>query len=187
HFDTHGSVILPPSYLQGRPSDITMEIREDLVQLKQESPEMFLDEIQEWVAVAHEVAISRPQLHQILEDCAVSYKRLHRAAIERDKALYDQTIYRHYGRSVSEEHATIPANFVRGDRYSLVAALGVEGYAAARVVSGSVDSDEFFDFIVSEVMPTMNPFPGDRSVIIMDNCAIHKLEALHEVVEGMGI
>ncbi|THV04577.1 hypothetical protein K435DRAFT_573727, partial [Dendrothele bispora CBS 962.96] len=68
-------------------------------------------------------------------------------------------------------------------RYSLVAALGIDGYAAARVVPGSVDGEEFFDFVVSEVIPTMNPFPGDRSVLIMDNCAIHKSEALREVVE----
>ncbi|THU92536.1 hypothetical protein K435DRAFT_592130, partial [Dendrothele bispora CBS 962.96] len=67
-------------------------------------------------------------------------------------------------------------------RYSLVAALGIEGYSAARVVPGSVDSDEFFDFIVTD-LPTMNPFPGDHSVIIMDNCAIHKSEALKELVE----
>ncbi|THU77295.1 hypothetical protein K435DRAFT_620341, partial [Dendrothele bispora CBS 962.96] len=65
-------------------------------------------------------------------------------------------------------------------RWSMVAALGVEGYSAVRVVPGSVDGDEFFDFIVAD-LPTMNPFPGDRSVIVMDNCAIHKSKALKEV------
>lgn len=33
----------------------------------------------------------------------------------------------------------------------------------------------------------MNAFPGDRSVLVMDNCAIHKSEALREVVEGWGM
>ncbi|KAJ3831008.1 hypothetical protein F5878DRAFT_549987 [Lentinula raphanica] len=37
----------------------------------------------------------------------------------------DRTIYRHYGRAVSGQRATISANFVRGERFSLVAALSI--------------------------------------------------------------
>ncbi|KAF8234700.1 hypothetical protein L208DRAFT_1547145 [Tricholoma matsutake] len=33
----------------------------------------------------------------------------------------------------------------------------------------------------------MNPFPQDRSVLILDNCAIHKSELLHEVVEAQEV
>lgn len=32
----------------------------------------------------------------------------------------------------------------------------------------------------------MNPYPQDRSVLILDNCSIHKSEALREVVEAQG-
>ncbi|THU77296.1 hypothetical protein K435DRAFT_619764, partial [Dendrothele bispora CBS 962.96] len=123
-FDMHGTVIPPRNPLQGRPSAVSTELREDLVSLSRESPELFLEEIQEWIAVAHEAAISRSHLWQILEDCAISYKKLRREAAERDeelrnqwKAAYqlqytasqilfidetskdDRTIYRHYGRS----------------------------------------------------------------------------------------
>ncbi|KAI0274101.1 hypothetical protein BGY98DRAFT_893063, partial [Russula aff. rugulosa BPL654] len=51
----------------------------------------------------------------------------------------DQTVYRHYGRLIAGNRATISANFVRGKRYSMVAALSLDGYEAVRVVSGSVD------------------------------------------------
>ncbi|THU95152.1 hypothetical protein K435DRAFT_798372 [Dendrothele bispora CBS 962.96] len=177
NFDIHGSVVAPANPLQGRPSDVTTELREDLISLTRESPELFLDEIQDWIAVAHEAAISRSHLWQILDDCAITYKKLRREASERDEALREQwkaayqqhytasqilfidetskddrTIYRHYGRSVLGERATIAANFVRGERWSMVAALGVEGYSAVRVVPGSVDGDEFFDFIVVDVV-----------------------------------
>ncbi len=30
----------------------------------------------------------------------------------------------------------------------------------------------------------MKPYPQDKSVLILDNCAIHKSDALHEVVEA---
>lgn len=32
----------------------------------------------------------------------------------------------------------------------------------------------------------MNPFPQDRSVLILDNCSIHKSEVLRELVEEKG-
>jgi hypothetical protein len=64
----------------------------------------------------------------------------------------DRTIYRHYRCSVVGTHATISANFVRGERYSLVAALSLDGYEAVRAVPGSVDGEEFLDFIVNDVV-----------------------------------
>ncbi|KAF9241271.1 hypothetical protein BU15DRAFT_12521, partial [Melanogaster broomeanus] len=47
---------------------------------------------------------------------------------------------RHYGRAASGTRAILSDVFVRGDRYSLVAAITVDGYLAAEVVEGSYDS-----------------------------------------------
>ncbi|KAL1684457.1 hypothetical protein GGG16DRAFT_25050, partial [Schizophyllum commune] len=68
-------------------------------------------------------------------------------------------------------------------RYSILPALTLDGYIACRVVEGSVDGEEFFDFIITDVLPQMNAFPLPRSVLILDNCAIHKSEALRLAVE----
>ena len=35
-------------------------------------------------------------------------------------------------------------------------------------------------------LPQMNPYPQNKSVLILDNCAIHKSVALREVVEAKG-
>lgn len=43
----------------------------------------------------------------------------------------DQTVYRHFGHSIISTHAIIPANFICGVQYSLVAAFGLGGYAAS--------------------------------------------------------
>ncbi|KAH7902767.1 hypothetical protein BJ138DRAFT_975325, partial [Hygrophoropsis aurantiaca] len=58
-------------------------------------------------------------------------------------------------------------------RYSILPAMSLDGYIALRVVEGSIDSTEFLDFVVNDVLPTMNRYPNPRSVLIMDNCAIH--------------
>ncbi|KAJ7201590.1 hypothetical protein GGX14DRAFT_399930 [Mycena pura] len=51
---------------------------------------------------------------------------------------------------------------------------------ALRIVEGSVDGEEFFDFVLNDVLPQMNAFPADDSVLIMDNCRIHKSEAVRD-------
>ncbi|KAE9390960.1 hypothetical protein BT96DRAFT_765033, partial [Gymnopus androsaceus JB14] len=45
--ETFGSVIPPHNFPQGRPSVVSTEVREDLVSLSVESPELLLDEIQD--------------------------------------------------------------------------------------------------------------------------------------------
>lgn len=54
----------------------------------------------------------------------------------------------------------------------------LRGNIAIQVVSGSFDTFSFFDFIVEDVIPHMNPFPDAESVLVLDNCQIHHSEAL---------
>lgn len=35
-------------------------------------------------------------------------------------------------------------------------------------------------------LPRMNPWPEENSVLVMDNCSIHKAEALNRIVTAMG-
>ncbi|KAI4293795.1 hypothetical protein K523DRAFT_218719, partial [Schizophyllum commune Tattone D] len=69
-------------------------------------------------------------------------------------------------------------------RFSILPALTVdEGYIACRVVEGAVDGEEFYDFVLEEVLSQMNPWPQPHSVLVMDNCAIHKSDAVRQAVE----
>ncbi|KAL1685883.1 hypothetical protein GGG16DRAFT_35272, partial [Schizophyllum commune] len=64
----------------------------------------------------------------------------------------------------------------------ILPALTLDGYIACRVVKGSVDGEEFLDFVLNEV-PLMNPWPAARSVLVMDNCNIHKSDLVRQAVE----
>ncbi len=64
----------------------------------------------------------------------------------------DHTCARRYGYAQVSDRAQFKDVFVRGDRYSLVAALAKDGYIAACAVPGSYDSEEFYSFIVEEVV-----------------------------------
>jgi len=114
-----------------------------------------------------------------------------------------RTLIRKYGRAPSGEDAVLNVTLNRGVRYSILPAMTVDGYIAVRAVEGSIDAAEFFDFVVNDVVcsqlkyltlltlslqfPSMNEYPGPRSVILLDNCTTHKSDALREVVEGSGL
>ena len=173
----HGSVIPPPNPMQSHPCLFNANMTHNLYMLLEEAPEMYLSEIQDWMALTYEVNISRSTLHKNICNAELSYKLLRRAVEERDEDYQqewrqgvndhyiasqmvfvdetskdDHTIYQHYGRAVTRCRATINANFVRGDQFSMVAALLLDGYEALRVVLGSVDGEEFLDFIVNDVV-----------------------------------
>ena len=64
----------------------------------------------------------------------------------------EHTWARTHGRSLSGERAQLEDVFVWGDRFSLLAALTIEGYMAVRVVEGFFDAHEFLDFVQEEVV-----------------------------------
>ena len=124
-----------------------------------------------------EIVISRSALTELIKDAGFSYKMLHKAAAERDEVARaefqdwaqdyvtadmvvtadessknDRTIFRRWGRSMKGTSADVCAGFNRGEHYSILAAISVNGYIVTQIVIGSVDSQEFFDFIVSDVV-----------------------------------
>jgi len=210
NYNTKGRVD-PPSFLRGRRRILSADVLEDLRGLILESPELYLDEIGLWLALYHEVQISTAALHNNLTELGLTHKLMRRAASERDHGqrahwMYnilntytaeqmvildesskdDRTLIRKYGRASSGDDPVLTVPLDRGIRYSILPALTLDGYIAARAVEGSVDGEEFFDFVVNDLMPCTNPYPESHSVFIMDNCATHKSNALREVIEASG-
>jgi hypothetical protein len=59
----YGTIIPPHNPMQCRPCILNGDMTHDLYTLLQEAPEMYLSEIQDWIALAFEVHISRAALH----------------------------------------------------------------------------------------------------------------------------
>ena len=57
---------------------------------------------------------------------------------------------------------------------SVLPAIALNGYIACNVYKGAVTADIFYKFIKDDVLPKCNPWPGPRSVIVMDNAEIHR-------------
>jgi hypothetical protein len=90
--------------------------------------------------------------------------------------------------------------FVRGQRYSILPALTLDGIITYNIIEGSVTAARFLTFLRELVvrlsshlcfhsftfhlqLPLTNPYPGPRSVIVLDNCSIHHAKDIHQLIE----
>jgi hypothetical protein len=64
-------------------------------------------------------------------------------------------------------------SFQRSERWSLLPAYTVDGFITWDIRQGSYTAELFHDFIENQVIPLCNPFPLEKSVIVMDNAPIH--------------
>ncbi len=63
----------------------------------------------------------------------------------------------------------------------MLPALSVDGILECAVVKGSFNKILFKEFIQTQLLPVMNPFPGRHSVLVMDNCRIHKADEIADL------
>jgi hypothetical protein len=57
----------------------------DLYTLIEEAPDMYLNEIQDWNVVAHDIRLSKTALFENIRDGGMTFKLLHKAAVGRDE------------------------------------------------------------------------------------------------------
>lgn len=71
-------------------------------------------------------------------------------------------------------------------RWSILPAIGINGYLECEIFQGSFNSERFALF-VQKLLKKMNPFPGPRSVLIMDNCSTHHSGLIRPMCEAAGV
>ena len=81
------------------------------------------------------------------------------------------------------------AMLVRGERTSAVAMMSTKGILDIHVTKGTTNGDTFYHFIEKCTLPHLQPFNGinPHSVLIMDNCSIHHVQEVLELIEGVGV
>src|SRR5580693_221778 len=60
--------------------------------------------------------------------------------------------------------------FVRGQWFSILPVLTIDGIITHDIVPGSINANRFLQFLRELVIPLTNCYPGPQSVLILDNC-----------------
>jgi hypothetical protein len=63
----------------------------------------------------------------------------------------------------------------KGENFSVLPAMTIDGYIACKIYQGSVNAETFKAFVIDDLLPLCSPWPGSRSVIVMDNATIHNV------------
>jgi len=167
--------------------------------------------LQEFALVFEEVfhlKISTSRIHEIFQANGINRKKLQKEAKERNTTLRDhwymklahwtapQLVFidesgintklgeRTHGYSTKGKVIRAKVSPGRAENFSLLPALSIDGYFACKLYRGSINAERFTEFIEQEVLPKCKPYPGPRSVIIMDNASIHRAEELRPIIEA---
>jgi transposase len=82
---------------------------------------------------------------------------------------------------------TVDKPIKRSERWSILPALSNEGYIDWIIYQGSITADLFLEFLQEKILPQCEPFPGKRSVLIMDNASIHKNVLIKTACDEAGV
>lgn len=76
----------------------------------------------------------------------------------------------------------------RGKHISILALYGIHGFIDFDYVEGGYTADDFLSAVQFMIVPHLRPYPEDNSVLVIDNCTVHKndLAALVAMVEAVG-
>ena len=74
--------------------------------------------------------------------------------------------------------------YLSHSRYSVLPALSLEeGVLHCDILEGAFDTASFYTFI-ERALERMQPFPAPNSVIVMDNCCIHKHPDIQDLIQS---
>ena len=177
-------------------------------------PSLYLSEVCDKVEEMSGIQVSQATICRLLKRHGLTRKRIRLVALQRSDSLrgsfisqvllYKRDLFvwvdetgcdrrncmRKYGYAIRGEAPKCHRILVRGQRISAIAAISTEGLVALDLKSsGSVDSGDFFDFIRGTLIPQMHPFDGSspRSIVIMDNCSIHRVPEVKQIFDAVGI
>ena len=198
-----------------RPTQRRLSPQEELIIIAMimESPTLLLHEICGNILQVCGVSVSEATICRILRRHGFTRKKIRAVAIQRnlqvraafmaEALLYNRQLFvwidetgcdgrtymRKFGYSLRGERAECHRLLVRGKRISAIAAISTDGLVDVELVTGTVDADLFYDFVRSKLIPNMHEFDGStpKSVAIMDNCAIHRVDMVTQLFEDAGI
>lgn len=104
-----------------------------------------------------------------------------------ESAFREQTGWRQFAYAPIGEDGRYSGDVTRGDTWSLLPAYTTEGYLPCTAIKeGFFNSQSLLQWVVDSLLPCCNPFPGTRSIIVMDNVAIHCRPEIQQAIEAAG-
>jgi len=190
---------------------LTQDRIQALLAFLEDCPTSYLDEMQQYLFDAFDVTIAVPTIYKYLRSVGWSRKAVRTRASERSEPLRtafrgiqhqydaDQLVFidesaanertgdRKFGWSPRGVACVVSRPLKRLERWSILPALGCNGYIDWLIHQGAITGEMFLEFLTERVLPNCEAFPGKRSVIILDNATVHQNYRVREACEEKGV
>lgn len=169
--------------------------------------------MQYFLAESCRIDCSRSTISRALKACDWSNKRVHILARQRDEDLRGHHLYKVNDpshtvdmfvfcdesgldkRDGARRTGWAPVGYTprtesllkRGGRFHILPAITIDGLLAVWVFKGHTTKEVFLQWLIDEVLMKMNPFPGPRSILVMDNASWHHDQAIYDAVKRRGV
>jgi len=207
-FSTSGTVSKKP-YPTGNAFRIINDpIKLFIFHLVLQKPAILLREITQELSAVLGVNVTESAVYKVLSKGGFTYQKLTICALQRNDSLRDQfkadislhtkesfvfidetgsntqSAMRTHGYSVKGRSLQAHKLVVKGEHVSVIAAMSMQGIISLKIVHGGVNGDAFYEFIC-QLLPHLMPYNGsnEHSVIVMDNCSIHHIDEVDEVLK----
>lgn len=194
----------------GRGSRITPYMEDMLRQQLVRQADMFRSEMRDWLHEKTDVYVSLSAISRTLKAIGWTRKTCRRVAQQRDQELRnlylrrvsffksEQLIFvdesgcdkkagqRRMGWSPLGSTPVKVDELNRDVRYQILPAYNVKGILLSRIYTGSTDAAWFEDF-VHQLLRHCRPWPGPRSVLVMDNASWHNKESIERICAVRGV
>jgi len=217
NWEVFGEVRKPrEAYTVGRKRRITAGVLEDLVRLLSENPDLWQEEVQEYLELEHHVVVSRRTVGRAIRSIDFTRKVQTRVAAQRDEvaraawrddlrhihadnmvfvdesACAEHTLWRRYGYSPRGTPAVDVRLKKRGTRWSVLPALTTEGYidGATVVIQGSVTAEVYEVWLRDMLLPLLQRRSQDSGRIVylvMDNCGTHRKQQVRSLCAAFAV
>ena len=196
---------------RGRLKSIHLEARHALRELLDGNGTMMLDEIQDWLEEEFDIVCSLATISRCLKDMNLTNKRTEKTSEQQDPELRAQWFWktaswykpnqlvvvdesaanertkdRRWGWSEKGVCCRSKQSSLRSNRWSILPAIGINGYLDYEIFHGSFNSERFENFI-KRLLKKMNRFPEPRSVLVMDNVATHHSPWVKQLCLAAGV
>jgi transposase len=203
--------IHPPLVVkQGRPRVIHQAAEDELMAIIDIDSVMYLNEMTDHLWEEFEIYCSISTISRVLKRLRVTRKITERPNSARDNVLRahwqakmteysaaqlvvvdesaanERTGDRRWGWSERGNTCRVTGSGIRSTRWSILPAIGINGYLDYEIYHGSFNAERFNGFI-QRLLTKMEPFPGPRSVLVMDNAPIHGSQELRDLCRERGV
>ena len=207
-FGTHKPPLISLSH---RPKSIDPVARDALQELLDTNGTLMLDEIQDWLVEEFGIECHLSTISRCLKEMRVTHKKTERVVEQQDAELRSQWLWktavwykpnqlvfvdesaasertkdRRWGWSMKGIPCRVKQSSLRSNRWSVLPAIGVNGYLDYEVFHGSFNSERFENFI-QRLLQKMTAFSGPRSVLVMDNVSAHHSPWVRELCHEAGV